>query len=1534
MMEGTLVRDRNKDTLLYAGSVKVSITDWFFLKDEVELHYIGLEDAQVYLHRKDSVWNYQFLANYFTSPGPKDTSAKQINLVLQRLELKNIRFRQRDEWIGQDMSASIGYMNMHADEINFEKKKIFIRSLDLRKPYFALRDYQGLRTGTTRKKTSTKNSSPKELQWNPGDWDMLVKSLTIREGRFTSDLDNHLDPDPYFDGAHIDFRHIDGNFEHLSWQKDTITARIKLATKERSGFQVNTLTADFTMHPKAMIFQKMDLVTPHSRLSDYYAMRYDDFNMDMGNYIERVTMEGRFKNGTLSSRDLAYFAPELRHRDATIRVSGNVSGTVNNLTAKSISLQYGRTTRLEGNIRLKGLPDIEQTYIELEAGDLRTNYAEALKLAPELAAVKGINLASLGTVSYRGNYKGLIGDFSANGTIRSDLGAVRTDVKMKLPAGKEPSYAGLIETDGFQLGTLLGEEKLGKISFQGDISGSGFSIKKSNTEINGTIREFEYNGYLYQNLSLKGKLLNREFNGEGIVDDPNLRAYLKGNFNLNNEKEPEFNILLDVQRGNLMPIRLAKSDITVLGKFRLNFKGETIDDFIGEASLYDVAFQQAGQLYVFDTLHLYSMKIDQQKQLEIYNSDIYISLNGIFNLSELPNTLNAYLSKYYPRYFDVPKKAIASQDFSFQARLRNIDQYLPLLAKGLRGFDQSEITGRINTNDRNFLIDAKVPYMSYNDIVFSNLSLDGLGDRDSLRLFARSENIVINDSLQIPAVNLSVRSSSDFSDISLTTSATQKTAYANLSLRLQNLKDGVRVHFNPSSFVLNEKTWRIERDGELTISRSFIDAEDIRIVNGEQEILIAGLPSEIGNSNDILISLKRVNLGDLLPYVLTEPKIEGITSGDITIEDPYNKFRVYLNAQTDQTRFEGDSIGITTLSAFWDNNRRMANYFLSSNNRDYIFDVKGNVNLEDSLNQFIETDIELRDTRIDILEKYLVDVFSDLNGKVSGKLRIIGNLREPDLTGKIQLEDAGLKVAYTSCYYSLNNTEIEFTPDRINFGTLKMKDALGNEGTMTGSLTHHFFRDFSFDFNASSPKMLLLNTTKMDNSIFYGKAIGRVNFFFRGPEKEMRMYVNAEVVDSSEMSIVTSSNSKSRGEAEYIVWRQYGREMNLDSLVKASNNLLIDLDLRANPMLKMNVILDELTGDIITATGSGNIKIHTGTSDDLTLDGRYDITKGNYNFNFQDIFKKPFVLEEGSGSFISWTGNPYDAEINIRATYMAERVAMSSLFSDASSTTVSGVSSDVLREYSDVAVVCNLTGTLGQPNPSFQIQLPSNSPIKNNPTVDAKLKSINRDPLEVSKQSTYLIVFKSFAPQAAIVSSNLNQDLINNTISGVINTILASSVQNFFYKLFGSSVDVNFAYSRVSSNPNQSGTTDQNNPNAWRENVSLEFIKSLLNNKLVITFGSDFNFSTNTRTASGGQNFIFLPDVTVEYKITPDGRFRTSFFYRSNFDALSTSGRTDRTGGNISYRTEFDRILPRKKKKPEATLPRDSEPDASVLNHE
>ena len=65
-LEGVYIQDQNKkDTLLYAGKIGVSITDWFFLKDQAEIKTMSIENANVHLHRTDAVWNYQVLAVYF-----------------------------------------------------------------------------------------------------------------------------------------------------------------------------------------------------------------------------------------------------------------------------------------------------------------------------------------------------------------------------------------------------------------------------------------------------------------------------------------------------------------------------------------------------------------------------------------------------------------------------------------------------------------------------------------------------------------------------------------------------------------------------------------------------------------------------------------------------------------------------------------------------------------------------------------------------------------------------------------------------------------------------------------------------------------------------------------------------------------------------------------------------------------------------------------------------------------------------------------------------------------------------------------------------------------------------------------------------------------------------------------------------------------------------------------------------------------------------------------------------------------------------
>ncbi len=150
-LEGTLVKDQRKDTLLYADQIKLRITDWFFLKDELVLKYVGLEDAQVNMHRQDSVWNYQFLIDHFA---PKKPGAKKSTLKfnLRKLDFKNVSFVKNDAWVGNLLEAKVANMQLEANNFNLDSSIVDINQMDLDRPYFSLKDFKGLRPPVTKEK--------------------------------------------------------------------------------------------------------------------------------------------------------------------------------------------------------------------------------------------------------------------------------------------------------------------------------------------------------------------------------------------------------------------------------------------------------------------------------------------------------------------------------------------------------------------------------------------------------------------------------------------------------------------------------------------------------------------------------------------------------------------------------------------------------------------------------------------------------------------------------------------------------------------------------------------------------------------------------------------------------------------------------------------------------------------------------------------------------------------------------------------------------------------------------------------------------------------------------------------------------------------------------------------------------------------------------------------------------------------------------------------------------------------------------------
>lgn len=1537
LLDSTLVEDGRHDTLLYAATVRVNITDWFFFKDKAQLQYIGLDDATVKLQRTDSVWNYQFLVDYFTNPdklSKEPDTTKSLQLDLKEVVLTNIHFLKHDAWRGEDMDLHLKAMHLDADTISFNDKIARVESLTFTQPDFILSNYDGNRPPLKEDTTHIIND-PNHLRLNPDGWDITARSVKIRNGSFQHIERTDTTINPWFDGNHIHFSAVNTSFNDLRLNRDTLTAQLSLNTKERSGLEVKKLNARIRWYPEAMEFARLDLQTNRSHLHNFFAMRFKTLD-DMSYFVSRIHMEGRFNDSEIDADDIAFFAPALRDWDKHVRLTGDIQGTVSDLHGRRVIVEAGKNTFLNADFHLKGLPDIEKTNIEFKSNDFRTTYEDMATLVPSLRKVEQVRLDRVAWLHYEGDFNGTIRDFVTKGTIETNLGALETNINMQLPAEGTSAYGGTIGTDSFYLGPFLDNDNLGHIAFQGNIKGTGLKTGTLSATLDGMIDNLEFNHYAYRHIQVNGAVAKRKFNGELIASDPNLDAHLNGLIDYS-QKQPKFDFEAEVAKADLTRLHFVRQQVEFDGKFKCNFTGDNIDNFLGKASIYDASLFKNGQRVSFDSLTLESSIVDSNKTITVVSNEFDGAIVGQFSIHDLPASFQTFLNKYYPSYISPAKSVPANQNFSFVIDTKNVDEYIDLFIKDLRGFNNSGINGRIDTRKNLLDLNADVPQFGYKNIAFNHVFVRGRGNLDSLSMTDSIGQVFINDSLHFPGTRIHLSSMGDLTSLQVSTSASQTLNSANISARVQTMRTGVKVTFDPSTFEINSKIWHIDKDGQLAYENKYLSADGLNLRSGDQTIAVTTHPSGEGNWNDIHVDLTKVNIGDFTPYVVKSERLEGLLTGSADMTDPFGKHTITFKGQADQFRFANDSIGHLDLAADYEKATGAIHATLHSDNKNYHLDGSALINLDSTAaGPPIDITTDVADMKVSWLEKYLGGVFTNITGNVSGKLHITGPASHLYYLGTVNLRDASLKVAYTQCTYKIASATVVFKKDTIDFGTIQVKDRMGHTAELTrGRLFHHAFDDLGYDFEFNTNRLLLLDTKATDNNQFYGTVIGKARITLTGPDANMQMFIKGEPTDSSNIYLPPSISRES-GEADFIKWRVYGKEMKEQAPEKQGSNLTVTLDMYANNYANIYMILDPLSGDVIKANGHGNLVMRVGTTEDLTLNGRYEIDRGLYNFTFQSFIHKPFVLKEGVGNYIQWTGDPYDATIGIQAVFTAENVRFSDLGLTNSSLDITDA--NVLRYRGNILVTANLTGKYNKPDIAFQIDLPPNSPLKNDQDAQTLLQRIQNDPNELNKQVSCLVVLNSFVPLSnstnSFDASAAVGNVVVNSISGVISNAFSKQVYHLLQRVFNDkSLQVNFNTNFYNGNYLFTNI-DQSNLAYNRTNLNFSIGKSFMNEKLTMTVGSALDFGLNQQQVQAA-SFQFLPDITAEYKITPDGRVALTFFYRDSYNYLNTANHTQNSSGtSISYRREFDNfaeLFKKKKKRTPAPPPAAPPPPAQNI---
>jgi len=1501
-IEGILIKDQKSDTLLFANLCKIRITDWFFLQKNASLSYIGIEDAVVKINRTTPEWNYAFITNYFKSTDTT-TNNNSTHYDIKKIDFKSVRFEQKDQWTGNYMKASAVSIVVDCKKMNLATGFIKIGAVSIDQPLFVMQVIPKLRPSIKPvvKNNQTSKSSPLNIN---------VDEITINKGALVIDSDLEK-PFKHFDGTHLNFFNINASIKNAFFSEKETKASISLNAKERSGLLVKKLSTNFTFNEHIMEFAKLDLQTNKSRIGNYYAMKFNSFEKDFSKYISNVVMVADLKESAVSTDDIAFFAPAMSIFNTKAVISGKYKGTIDDFTVSSLQIRTGDNSLLMGAFSMKGLPKIQTTQIKLQQGFVKTNYKDLAQLIPAIQNIQTPNLASLGTILYRGDFSGTAFDFVTKGVFSSALGGISTDINLKIPESGEPTYKGKLETVAFNLGKFTNNNDLATIDFKGSIEGSSFDIEKLKTSISGDIRSIQYKDYNYKSIVTNATFQKKYFSGDIIINDPNLNftSSLEINFN---QKVPAFNIVGDLAYSNLKALKLYPKFIEVTGLLDANFTGSNLDNFIGNAKFLNANINDSTTKLTFDSLALQASQVGNDKLITLKSNDFNASIHGQFNVADLPKSIQSFLHHYYPNYIEAPGKLSADQNFTIKANANYIDPYISLYDKNWSGFNDLSFEGKIDTKLYQLTANANIPYAKINDYTITGATIEAKGDKNNLTLTTNLDNFGVGDSIRFPNSIIAIDSKNDKSLVQVKTSASSSLNDANLEAEVYTLQDGVRIQWKPSNFTLNNKKWTLEKEGELVLRKNFVHANNVKFVQGTQEILIQTEEEDGGNTNQLNIKLNNLIIGDITNLVIQKPRFEGLANGNITLKNLFNGLKADARINTSQLRVDNDSIGLVNINAGYDAKTGNLPFSVISDNKDYTINASGYYKIIDSTHQPLYTSIQLKDTRINFVEQFLTGIFSEVDGKATGQLTIQGDPASPSLLGNVLVKNATLKVDYTQVNYQIDSLRIKFLEDGIDFGKFTAKDKYNNKASGSGKLFEKQFENMAFDFDINTNNLLLIDTKAKDNPLFYGKAFGKANFSFKGPSTSAKITLVAESTDSSHI-VLPNAVSKESASADFITYKKYGTEIVAENK-SSSFNLLVDLDLTANNKAQIDVILDDVSGDIIKANGSGRLKIRSGSTEPLTIRGRYNIDKGNYDFSFQSLIKKPFELIPNKGNYIEWTGDPNKANIKIDAQYTAEQVALYDLVGNLN------MSGAVKGYRGPVYVVAQLRDKLTKPAISFKLDFPQGSPVKTDNELVQYLARLEKDDNEILKQVSFLIVFNSFAPPTVGNGGNGNANSMFatigvNTLSQILTKEINKMFSNMLYKLTGDKSLRFDVGTSLYSNSELLGAASGINSSAAntginRSRVNFKVGKSFFEDKIVVTFGGDLDFNLSNSSSVKNGNLQWLPDLNIEFILTQDRKLRAILFNKNSLDISGSSfGKRNRFGASISYRKDFERLF-------------------------
>ena len=112
-------------------------------------------------------------------------------------------------------------------------------------------------------------------------------------------------------------------------------------------------------------------------------------------------------------------------------------------------------------------------------------------------------------------------------------------------------------------------------------------------------------------------------------------------------------------------------------------------------------------------------------------------------------------------------------------------------------------------------------------------------------------------------------------------------------------------------------------------------------------------------------------------------------------------------------------------------------------------------------------------------------VISNMRGLVSGTANFAGNIKNPEINGRLFLDNAGLKIPYLNVDLAFKeNTIVDLTSKQFIIQNATIEDTkYKTQGRLSGFIGHKNFSDWKLDLAINTNRLLVLDTKDSEEAV-------------------------------------------------------------------------------------------------------------------------------------------------------------------------------------------------------------------------------------------------------------------------------------------------------------------------------------------------------------------------------------------------------------------------------------------------------------------